>query len=124
MATTKVVGSGMEGLHEDVDNNDNQRYEGMRSWVCGEKGVRMGKSRWWYDSKQLIEDLEASQVKWAMIEEAEDEKGKGVERRINLEAVESEEQVADALTKGLNGVKLLKHSTSMGMANYDIETGC
>ncbi|KAD5507533.1 hypothetical protein E3N88_15236 [Mikania micrantha] len=43
---------------------------------------------------------------------------------INLEVVASEEQVADALTKALAGPKLLQHSTSMGMVNYEIERGC
>lgn len=40
---------------------------------------------------------------------------------INLEVISSEEQVADALTKSLTGVKLKQHSTSMGMVDYDIE---
>ena len=40
---------------------------------------------------------------------------------INLEVISSEEQVADALTKSLTGVKLKQHSTSMGMVDHDIE---
>lgn len=39
---------------------------------------------------------------------------------IDLQHVESDEQVADALTKSLTGAQLLKHSKSMGMMDYDI----
>ena len=43
---------------------------------------------------------------------------------IDLKAIASEDQVADALTKSVNGAKLRQHTASMGMMDYDIERGC
>nr|GEX08944.1 hypothetical protein [Tanacetum cinerariifolium] len=49
---------------------------------------------------------------------------KVLNEEISLEEISSEEQVADALTKGLTSVKMKQHSASMGMVDHDIERGC